>query len=311
MIKRDESFVILGFACADNIRGIKEKLEAPKLLEVAAVKIERGEIDSHFSSFIAIDGYDAHDIFIDIPNIEAYGVMEEHLIGAPSMEEVAKEVCTFANGCAPVAIPSCLGTAGIFAEHAKRYGLAFDRPVRQFGEVFPIRREFKDGTPMTEVFSAYEIFLMDDSFCPNVRRDLLTWTLSYARLALALMGEEEDAPDADTSDASKEEFDRFIETFTENEGAMSAICAADKAYFRREYGHFCGVRNVRAEGARDLIRKLNERGKEHDAYIAVLRIPSSALEEIVRGLDFGDRPALIGTIRSDRFEAVIGCYKKT
>ena len=191
MIDRNETYAILGFACADDIRGLKEKPEKPYLVEVAAVKIEKRKIVSHFSSFIAIGGYDAHDICIDTPNIEAYGVMEEHLIGAPPFEVVAKRVCAYAAGCVPVVIPNFFDTMKIFLEGAKKYGLSFDRSVRQFGEVFPSRKEFKEGTSMSEVFSEYEIFLLDESLCSNVRRDLLTWTLSYARLALALMDEEE------------------------------------------------------------------------------------------------------------------------
>lgn len=191
MIDRNESYVILGFACADDIRGLKEKPDTPYLVEVAAAKIENRKIVSHFSSFIAVDGYDAHDICIDTPNMEAYGVMEDHLIGAPPFEEAAKRVCAFAEGCVPVAIPNFFDTAGIFSERAKKYGLSFDRPVRQFRKTFPIRKEFKDGTSTTEIFSEYEIFLLDKDIMMNTRDDLLTWTLSYARLALALMDEEE------------------------------------------------------------------------------------------------------------------------
>ncbi len=191
MIDRNESYVILGFACADDIRGLKEKPEKPYLVEVAAVKIEKRKIVSHFSSFIAIDGYDAHDIEFDPCNPEAYGVQEDHLIGALSFEDVAKRVCAFAEGGVPVVIPNFFDTAGIFAEHAKKCGLSFVHPVRQFGKTFPIRREFKDGTPTTEIFSEYEIFLLDKDIMMNTRDDLLTWTLAYARLALALMDEEE------------------------------------------------------------------------------------------------------------------------
>ena len=216
MIHQDETYVFLNFACAEYIRGLREKPQAPFLVEVAAAKIENGKIVSHFSSFIAIDGYDAHDILFDGPNVESFGVTEDHLVGAPSFEEVAKRVCAYAQGCIPVALPRFSDTAGMFLERAKQYGLAFDRPVREFQEVFPIRREFKEDTPLPEIFSAYDIFLLDEELMPNARRDLLTWTLAYARLALALMDEEE----GEVEDLYETLFSEHGVTFLEGRGGV-------------------------------------------------------------------------------------------
>lgn len=192
MIDKNEKYVIIGFACADDIRGIKEELREPKLIEVAAVKVENRKIVSHFSSFIALEGYDAHDVCIDYGNAESYGVKEDHLVGAPEFKEVAKRVCEFSKGYVPVAMPSFFDTIKIFLGAAQKRGLSFDRPVRYYPEVFPIKKNFgKEVTAIEQIFTEYDIFLLNDDTLQVTRHDILTYTLAYARLALALMNEED------------------------------------------------------------------------------------------------------------------------
>lgn len=180
-------FVVLGFACADDVWGLKISPPRPLLLEVAAVKAEMGAITGHFSCFIAPGECDARDINIGMCNPGAYGITEDHLIGAPSFKEVARRVCEFARGCAPIAMPDIFGTAKIFAEDAAKYNFGFDLPLLHFGELFPLRKFLPEKpSSMEEVFEKYNIFLLDKSLMPSVRCDLLTWALCYARLALAL-----------------------------------------------------------------------------------------------------------------------------
>ncbi len=212
MIDKNEKYVIIGFACADEIRGIKEKIDKPKLIEVAAVKVEDRQITSHFSSFIALEGYDAHDICIDYGNPESYGVTEDHLVGAPEFKEVAKRVCEFSKGYVPVAMPSFFDTIKIFLGAAQKCGLSFDRPVKYFPAVFPIKKNFgKEVTSIEQIFTEYDIFLLDDDTLQVARHDILTYTLAYARLALALMNEEDNC----TEDLYNTLFSEYGITFLE------------------------------------------------------------------------------------------------
>ena len=107
----------------------------------------------------------------------------------------------------------------------------------------------------------------------------------------------------------KEEFDRLIDTLPEDEAAMTALCAADVAHFRREYRLYA-VAEIKADSVPDLVQKLNAFESRSDAYIVFLHIPRAALEEIFHTLDFGDRPALLAAIEATGHEAVIGCYQK-
>ncbi len=106
-----------------------------------------------------------------------------------------------------------------------------------------------------------------------------------------------------------DEFEKIVNSLTENEGAMSAICASDVRHVQTMYT-LSSAEEIAAESAGDLLAKLNAlAGEAYDAYIIVLRIPREALEAFARGIACKGKFALIGAVRSESYEAVIGCYK--
>lgn len=104
---KEKSYVVLEFVTVDgyytDIETKNDKQEVhlsfPAIIEIAAVKINGGKIVEHYSTFVGIDGYDAHDLKFEEESPELDGITAEHLIGAPSFYNVGVRLFEFIMGC--------------------------------------------------------------------------------------------------------------------------------------------------------------------------------------------------------------------
>lgn len=104
---KEKVYVVLEFVTVDgyftDIETKKDKQEVnlsfPAIIEMAAVKIKSGEIVEHYSTFVGIDGCNAHDLKFDEDSPELDGISAEHLIGAPSFYDADVRLFEFIMGC--------------------------------------------------------------------------------------------------------------------------------------------------------------------------------------------------------------------
>lgn len=214
---KNTSYVVLGFACADNIFDLNTKKHLhfayDNFLEVAAVKVEKGKITSHFSSFIAPEDYNLEDVEID-GFFDTLGVTAAHLVGAPKFDRVAEKVFDFAKECVLVETPNgSYNALEHFIKKAGGLGFVFNNPVICIGNVIQAYNlkqsvenygRFEDvsvahlalllncnAATWEDVFSEYNVFTLDEDLTHYVRKDLLTVTIAYAQLLAALLNSED------------------------------------------------------------------------------------------------------------------------
>ena len=216
------AYVVLHFATADDIyRYKKGSLEfcANNIIEVAAVKIKRGEIKEHFSTFIAIEGCDPHEVEFDVNNIGALGITEAHLIGAPDFKTVAERVFDFAKGCAILTCNRSQSCIDSFRERAASYGIIFNNPIFPLNHIYDavnlqnaLKKQgmkFEDATTLQianlladkgktwmDIFAEYDVFTFSNEWGPK-RQDSLTWALAFAQLFIRMVEWEQDDEDLD------------------------------------------------------------------------------------------------------------------
>lgn len=206
-------YAVLGFACADNIHDLNTNKRLwfayDNFLEVAAVKVEKGKITSHFSSFISPEDYNLEDVEID-GFFDTLGVTAAHLVGAPKFDWVAEKVFDFAKECVLVETPNgSYNALENFTKKAGGLGFVLNNPVIHIANVlkaFNLQRSveqhglFEDmsvtqlalllngkGATWNDVFAEYNVFTLDEDLNNYVRKDLLTVTIAHAQLLSALL----------------------------------------------------------------------------------------------------------------------------
>lgn len=104
---KEKTYVVLEFVTIDgyytNIETKKDRqqvhLNFPTIIEMAAVKINKGKIVEHYSTFVGIDGCNASDLKFEEESPELDGITAEHLIGAPSFYDAAERLFKFTKDC--------------------------------------------------------------------------------------------------------------------------------------------------------------------------------------------------------------------
>lgn len=222
---KDQSYVIMGFATIDSFYDkIKRKvvrLAKEEIIEVSAVKIEKGKIKEHFNSFVSIDGYDAHDIEFDDFRINSYYADAEHLIGAPNFEYIAKRLFDFIEQSIIINTSFTIKEAfKIFKEKAQSLGYVFNNNTLDIDDIYTAKilkdmieeskAKFENLTILqlakkmktdkniwTEIFADNDIFFDPDSDQDifKGRNDPLSWALAFARFFIKINDCEEDTTD--------------------------------------------------------------------------------------------------------------------
>ena len=225
----EQKFVVIAFATVSTLRDIVNDtcvtLQRDAIVEVAAVKIEKGSIQGHCHSFIAIDGYDAHNIEFDSGNYGAYGVRAEHLIGAPSLKEAIERLSSFIGDSILLvqsASPNAHNPFTVFKDSAKDYGYCFNNSTIALQDITAAYRlknamqssgaDLSETSVLqtanmladkrenwTDILADYDIYFdpENDDMSLRDRNDPLSWALIFARLFIRLVdyGDEQDVID--------------------------------------------------------------------------------------------------------------------
>lgn len=214
---KNQTFVVLGFSTIDELDDCKRghvRLQKPAVVEIAAVKIEKGKIKGHYHSFIAIDGYNAFNIDFGDSNFWAYNLNAEHLIGAPSFKDVAERLRSFCGESTLIVNPITsimYNPFTVFKDYAESFGYFFNNPTLNLNNVLTAARlqsavkesgiRFENASTLQiaqmlacdrltwpEIFADYDIYFNPDSddYFDKGRNDPLSWALAFARLFIAL-----------------------------------------------------------------------------------------------------------------------------
>ena len=213
------SFVFLNFSTlrgfTDNIKNVDITLQREAIVEVAAVKIEKGKIQGHYHSFVAIDDYNAQDIEFCSSDTSVYNLNNEHLIGAPSFQKVVEKLSDYVDDSILIiysSSPYVHNPFTIFKDSAKACGYFFNNPTISMGDIYNAKRlqkavkengiKFENastlqiaqmlackGATWGDIFSDYGIFFnpdCEDSYDRD-RNDPLSWALAFAKLFITLV----------------------------------------------------------------------------------------------------------------------------
>lgn len=207
---KEKTYAVLEFVTIDcyytaiETKNYKQEihLNFPAIIEIAAVKIKDGKIIEHFSSFVGIDGFDERDLEFEDDSPELDGITAEHLIGAPSIYNVAKRLFEFTRDCTLITKYSekdFRNPFNIVQMYMKPEGYVFNNPtisVNNIISAIKIREAIEAGIGTDEY--ALARFLEDkDSFndliahyldvdAESGRKDSLSRALITARLLIAL-----------------------------------------------------------------------------------------------------------------------------
>ncbi len=96
--------------------------KADSIIEIGAVKIERGRITEKYSTFVAC----AEPIPKEIT--ELTGISSKELQGAPTVKEAIKRFCDFSRDCTIVG-HNILFDYGFIRYYGKQYGLEFNNDI--------------------------------------------------------------------------------------------------------------------------------------------------------------------------------------
>lgn len=102
------------------------------IIEIAAVKIQKGEISEHYTNFIGLDGVQAKNLCEEMSSLTDKGITPTHLIGAPSLEETVRKLYDFTRDCIILVqykTPFFNTPFDTFQLYARSFGYVFNNPV--------------------------------------------------------------------------------------------------------------------------------------------------------------------------------------
>ncbi len=194
--------------------GSEVKFSDEALVEIAAVKIENGRIVENFSTFIGIDGLDLDDICEDW-DPDHFGITPDHLKGAPDCESVAQKLHWFvrdsiiipdtidsqegwkkfavkALACGYCFNNSCINMSDIML--AKRVKGAVEKNGKNFNKItlLEMANYVKSTKNIAEIMADYGVYYppYDSTDRMVVRNDCLSRAIAFARLFIAMAGDE-------------------------------------------------------------------------------------------------------------------------
>ena len=197
----------------------KRDLQNDAIIEVAAVKIQGGEIRGHFHSFVAIDEYEPKNIEFDDFNMFCYRATPNLLIGAPSIKDVMEQLKDYIGDSAVICFGGGKKGSGfeLFKEIARNNGCVFDNAAVYPSDLYTmikLKREltenankFEDMSVLqlahtvnekpeqwTDIFAEFNIYFNPEECKPYEhlgRDDPLSWALAFAQLYINIQEEEE------------------------------------------------------------------------------------------------------------------------
>ncbi|MGN0813008.1 MAG: hypothetical protein ACI4MQ_05845 [Candidatus Coproplasma sp.] len=216
---RNTCFTVLEFAAATEVIDKKTEnritLNRPSIVEIAAVKIEKGKIVEHYSTFVAPEGLTWGSYkFIEDEDLDLKGVTTAHLIGASCLKDVIGRLFEFIEGSTVILrryyICDKDSAYNLLKEHALSYGYLFNNPVIDINSVIragklkekldlaeqnkpsalEIAKTLSEPESGDETLIAYDIpFETERNVYVFNRDDSLGWALAIAQLATKLLCE--------------------------------------------------------------------------------------------------------------------------
>lgn len=216
---KNQTFVVLAFATVGEICDTSKKerihyLHREEIIEIAAVKIKRGNIEEKFHSFISIDGIDAHNLDFEDGNYGSYRATPELLIGAPSFLNIIEKIYDFIGDSIILDIQtsSILQPFQLFKDKASSLGYLINNPVVSMWHIHKAKvlqdrvkssnKKFEnlsvlqiaqmlstDASRWTDIFAEYDIYFNPEGkeSYDMGRDDPLSWALAFAKLFIALV----------------------------------------------------------------------------------------------------------------------------
>lgn len=164
-------------------------LDKCAIVEVAAVKIVNGKIQGHFHSFVALDGYDAHDVEIETSAFVSYSISEMHLIGAPSLDEAVRSLREYVGDSVILVNNNLRSDAFNPLFVLRQHALSIDCPFDDnFIRLKDILEDDDKERRIQDILLDYGV-----RFYPNAdsysrsRNDALSWALAYAQLFINIV----------------------------------------------------------------------------------------------------------------------------
>lgn len=203
---KEKYYAVLEFVTIDgyytDIETKKDRqqvhLNFPTIIEMAAVKIRNGEIKEHFSTFVGIDGCNAHELKFEKDSPELNGITAEHLIGAPSFYDAAERLFEFTRGCTLITKYSKNDSRNpihIIKRYMGPVGYIFNNPVISINNIITAIKieENTENDAYNIALSLEEEGFNDlvahylDADAESGRQDSLSRALLTARLIIALL----------------------------------------------------------------------------------------------------------------------------
>lgn len=214
-----ENVTVLEFSMATEAIDIRTRraicFNKPAIVEIAAVKIERGKIIRHYSEYVALEIDNEKAKLNELDDLCLNGVTSAHIIGARSMKEAVISLHNFVADDTVVLrgfylLDKRRGAYGVLKDHALSYGYVFNNPVINLNTLllsFRLNEEMcnSDSRDFTaaqtarvmdnrgtfdEMLARYDIpFETEGKTFLNCRRDALGWALAIAQLITALSAE--------------------------------------------------------------------------------------------------------------------------
>ena len=232
---KEKDYVVLEFSTADDLDFLDSKRRFMKsakenIIEVAAVKIKKGEITEHYSTFVASEDFDPHNYELGDWNFNAEGLTSLHLIGAPSFKDVCERLYNFAEGCDLVvkSISYFRDDFENFKESAKNCGYLFNQPVIELDYLVfanELRGKLDDQMIITDQMTLPEIATLlhrkrkswVDIFdeCDNhpfyketleKRGGPLSWALAFAQFFISIIKQEEEWEEENLKKQARKEY---------------------------------------------------------------------------------------------------------
>lgn len=218
----ERSYVVIEFATIQDLCDKRTSkniiLDEPQITEVAAVKIKNGQIQGHYHSFVAIEGYNVKDIEFDDDRASLFYADEAYLIGAPAFGTVVEQLYEYCKDGTIVFRNDAVFIRNVFDGinvKAQSVGLSFDNEVVNISDIFnavtlknaiedsgenfenmnalQLSKFFKDGRgKWADIFFDYDIIFDPDSKDQLLkgRDDPLGWALAFAKLFIALTADD-------------------------------------------------------------------------------------------------------------------------
>ena len=215
---KDKPYVVLEFAAVPSSSSTNETDDDNsfdgRIIEVAAIRIEKGKIVKQFSSFVSLDETHDSEYYFEA-TFSTYGATEEHLVGAPDFVSVAQQVYEICKDSTLVvrSLDKHFYWFHIFEEQMRECGYTLSGqvyPIDDLYSAFVVRqkiiKEEKDIRDMNvlelsqfisvpsatweNIFVDNGIFLTVKLSSTDVRRDSLSWALAFANLFLCMIEED-------------------------------------------------------------------------------------------------------------------------